>query len=71
MLGGKFELFQNRDQKDTSTIEIEFFLIKTKNGTTGFGTISRSFFLICFSNPEDPHHMRNKMSYYFANLVQQ
>ena len=30
LLGGKFELFQNRDPEDTSTIKIEFFLVRQR-----------------------------------------
>ena len=32
MLGNKFESFQNRDPEDTSTIKIEFFLIRQRLG---------------------------------------
>ena len=48
MLGDKFESFQNRDPEDTSTIKIEFFLIRQRmvlpvlkhsGGSIGYRTV--------------------------------
>ena len=48
MLGNKFESFQNRDPEDTSTIKIEFFLIRQRmvlpvlkhlGGSRGYRTV--------------------------------